>query len=307
MAAEMLMDPCHAHLSSGFYSTSEGVLSKLKTVYSPSAAGQTGYIFWDAAFCSDIAQKRSNSVFFANSDANIAPVNTTGLPFGIGTVSSATNGTSPFPGGAAFASSPTVADQRCVGACLQMTYFGRMDAASGQVATFTNLPAEALFGADGVSLVTVNQLFSHADNLSRVSLDPLEINFRPTEYSQFFKNEVEGPIVLGTTGASVSSSSEEAKRFGSRYIGFAWKNVTTADLSFQFYQNLEWRPNVTSGFVTRSPVQVHTPGWIESVVQFLDDVDPGWQTKAKITAMSATTAIARMALGGSPGNRIMYR
>jgi hypothetical protein len=174
-----------------------------------------------------------------------------------------------------------------------------MDASSGQLAVIDNLPAEALMDSGSGAVTTVNQLFNQAATVVRLGIDPHEVKYRPTDTSNLFKTEREAPLFAGVPAASATTVSTEALRFGSRFIGFAWKNVgSTSDLMFEWYQNIEWRPNNTSGFVAQVPRQLSTPGYFETVLKYLDDNHPGWQIAAKQVGMSTAQYLVKAAMTG---------
>lgn len=292
----MLADPCHASLEPGFHSTDEGILSRLKTEFSPSSTFTNGFVVWDPTYASD-GTNVFNAFFFSTSAVGTAPVNSVPTPFGTGGNSGDTQGISGARGAAAFNSGPVVADMRCVGACIRLSYHGRMDAASGQIAYLVNLPIETLVDASG-AIASVEELFTLSSTVERLGLETQEIRWRPTPASHYFKTERDGVATVVSSG--ITGLTSEALRFGPKLIGFAWKNVpTTADLTIQYIQNIEWRPNVAQGFVAQPPKQIRNEGYIERLLRYLDSTRPGWQSAAMKGTANLAFNVARMAYTGT--------
>jgi hypothetical protein len=297
--AKMIRDPCNAELMPGFHSTDEGILSRLKTRTGFGNTNTAGFCLWCPSYASDNGPgNRSNVFVYTTPDPSVAPLNTVAQPFGGGAGSGDPNGISLPVGASAFATSSTVADQRSIGACMRIEYIGRMDAASGQIALLTNLPAEALLDNGSGTVSSVDALFNRAAKVTRFGADNFEVVYRPDTSSNLFKTERDGVITVGTPAASSSVITSESLRFGPRLIGFAWRKIPTAqDIILEFYQNIEWRPNTTSGFVSTLPKQIHSPGYMENVLKYLDDNYPGWQTTLVGTAANV---VSKMAFGGTP-------
>ena len=298
--AKMLVDPCSAVLRQGFHGTSEGILSALKTTTNPGSTFSSGYLLWDPTYAPDVPNGHVNCILWTNNSSGTNPTNTTADPFGTGATSSTVRGQSLIVGASNFATSSTVSDQRALSACVRLTYFGRMDASSGQVAYLDNVPAETLLDDGTGSPSSVDQLFNLSTKVQRLGVDPHEIRYRPPENASIFKTERDGILSLGTPTSSVTNLSSESLRFGPRLIGFAWRNVVaTNELSFEFYQNIEWRPNTSTGFVSRVPRQIKSNGFMEDVLHTLDRTVPDWQTRATQVAGSALSAIAQYAWTGA--------
>lgn len=296
--AKMVSDPCNCELYPGFHSTDEGILSRLKTRFSVSSVDTNGFVLWCPTYASEnINGKASNAFIFQTSSSTTNPINTTANPFGSG-LSGDPQGHVFKAGAAAFCNSSTVADQRSVGACMSIEYFGRMDSAAGQIAIVDNLSAEALLDDGAGTISSVDDLFTRASYVKRFAADRFEVKHRPDSSSHLFKTERDGVVTVGTPTSSSSVITSESLRFGPRLIGFAWKGVSSnADLFFEFYQNIEWRPNTTTGFVSVIPKQIYPTGLMERVLKYLDDNHPGWE----YTAVSTTAAlVSKMALAGVP-------
>jgi hypothetical protein len=305
--AHMLSDPCDSQLIPGLYSTSEGMLNKLKSTESfPSASLTSGYVLWDPSFTSrhdTAAPVNFNAVFWQNSSSATNPLNTTASPFGL---SSNNSGAQLRVGAGPFCQSTTVSDARCVGACLRLLYTGRMDASSGIVGYISNLPAGAVLGSNGVTPASVDELLAMSDKVDRLGTGPIEIRFTPAQYSSVFRSNSEG--VFDFAPGKVTTLTNESEVAGSKLMGFAFKNVPdVADLLFEFYQNIEWRPNLDAGFVMSVPRSVSQPGNFERVLRYLDKNAPNWRVAAKHLAIRAANRLARIAMTGVGSNPSLTR
>lgn len=295
--ANMIRDPCNAELQPGFHSTDEGVLSRLKTRHSMLGTNTCGFVLWAPAYASvdDPSGGPSNFFIFTRANSSDHPTNSGAAPFGSGASTIDGQGTTLEAGASPFCKSAIVADQRSVGACMRLLYFGRMDSAAGQVAIIENLPAEALID-DGTGVVSnVDQLFNRASRVMRMGTSTFEVKYRPGTASALFKTERDGVITVGNGVASTLTS--ESLRFGPKLMGFAWKDVSAvSDLSIECFQNIEWRPNTDSGFVSVIPRQLSSPGMTERVLLYLDRYYPGWETNV---LTSTARLVSQMAFTGT--------
>jgi hypothetical protein len=296
--ANMIADPCNSVLKPGFHSTDEGVLSRLKTSLQPGPDDIAGFCLWCPTYMSDDSQ-HSNFLYFSSTASTNAPTNDSTDPLGSGASSGDIAGYSIKVGAGPFVASSTVADARCIGACMRLSYYGRMDACSGQLAIIENLPVTAILDSGDGSPITVDDCFQYSSLVKRFSIDTQEVTWRPDEISQFFKVQTDGAYVVGSGAASAIAN--EAKRFGPKFLGFAWRNISGVDdIVLDFVQNIEWRPRVDSGFVAVVPKQIHQTGYVEQAVKYLDEKYPGWTTTMFQYGKSAISQVARMALSGTP-------
>jgi len=292
--ATMVADPCNGPLLEGFYSSAEGMLNKLKTTVIPSGTSANGYILWDPNYTSASTSSgdQFNCVLLVSANASDQPANAAGDGFG----KEESNGLQLQVGAAGFAQSDTVADARCVGACIRATYKGRMDAASGLICVVNNLPAEAVLGADGLSPIAVDELFALATIVERAGIDTAEVKFRPSESSQIFRSNDEGVFTYRTDQPTFVTA--EAERVGSTLMGFGFQGVTSmADFLFEFHQNIEWRPNVDAGFVLKLSNQMKPPGHALNIVRKLDNKFKDWWTNLK--GLGNSSNLAQIAFTGA--------
>jgi len=292
--ALMVADPCNGPLLQGFYSSSEGMLNKTKSTFTTGTSGVNGYVLWDPTFTSGTDNPGTfNCVVAVTATATANPLNTSANPFG----SSAPNGDNISVGAGPFCQTDTVADARCIGACIKASYTGRMDASSGIVCVVDNIPAEAVLGPDGVTPVSVQELFNLSTTVRRFGTDPIEVKYRPHDSSSIFRSNSEG--VFEYASGQVTTLTAEAERAGSRLMGFAFKGVTDMDeIMLEFHQNIEWRPNVDSGFVTINSKQLNPLGHAQKILRYLDKNHPHWWSSLEKAASSVVSDISKMAFTG---------
>jgi hypothetical protein len=277
--AHMIAHPCEAKLKSGMYGSSEGLLSSLKTTYSVGATWTNGYIFWCPQYVANDAISKSNCFITVQQFSYDTPVNTDANPFGRGGGGNVTSGTRLYVGATEFVLSSSVSDFRLVSSCMKVTYTGEMQAAKGQIAYIENIPIDTIMTGNAGNIVNVDQLFNAASEVERMGVTTHEIVYRPQPtLSSTFKTD--GDSLLTAAAGAKTILTSESQRFSPAVYGFAWKGVPSSDLSFQFYQNVEWRPEVGSGFKASIPQQISPPGTYERVLQYLDSNYPGWTRTA---------------------------
>lgn len=288
----MLLDPCNATLTPGIHTTSEGVLTRFKTITIPAAALQTaGYVVWFPDYASS-AFGNSAFLFETDNEANVPQNGTTGDYYGTGFANLTADSLS--VGAAGFVGSETCMDFRQVSSCIRLTYTGSLLDSKGIVSVVENLSADQLlYGDFGAVPATCQNILESATKTMRVGTTTHEVRSRPNPaLSGHFKSDADSVITRGnaTTATMVSN---ETKRFAPTGIGFCWSGVLGTDLRIEFIQNIEWRPRVSSGMAVAVPRQINDEGFISRVLLTLDKNFPGWTTSTVKTAIN----IGRMALG----------
>lgn len=293
--AHMLSDPCNATLVPGFNGTDEGVLSRLKTSYSTGATNTNGYLLWCPVYVG--GSTNVNCVLFVTSGASTPAVNTAAAPFGL---SGGTSGVALNVGATEFVTSSTVSDFRLVSACIRATYTGALQDSQGILASIENLPVDTLLLGQATldAAASVDNLFSLSSNVKRFGPDTHEIRYRNTG-SESFKLDSFGVMSLGEAGVSRTTLTPEAQRFAPTMFGFAWKGLDTSKISFDFIQNIEWRPETRSGFVSVVPRQITPSGHAKTVMAWLDKNYPDWTTVAHKTATSGLLRMASSMFSGA--------
>jgi hypothetical protein len=292
--AQMLADPCSSVLVPGLHTTDEGILGRLKTSFSTSYNLTNGYVLWAPHYVGEAngPDARVNLIFFTTSTPNIGPLNTTVDPYGSGP-----NGNSPEAialsvGASAFVMSTTVSDFRLLSACMRVMYTGSMQSSAGVIALLENVPADTLLLGDAGNPASVTQLFSMSSKTKRIGVDVNEVIYRPnSSISGTFKSDRDSVFHVGNS--AVTALTSESLRFSPTMFGFAWQGLDSSQLLFEFIQNIEWRPESSSGYVQTIPRQLSQPGLVPKVLKYLDDNFPGWTTSLKhATSYGARAAIS---------------
>lgn len=323
--AKLLANPCNATLVPGLHGESEGLLASLKQTIDNSASSQHGYILWCPRYHNSAMSNdgKGNLFGFAAQDSSDRPVNDTNLGSFYGQATSFTAGL-PASAAASFddpaaglLSQGLVQDARLISACMRMTYYGRLDRSAGQVCFIENLPISALVGAEGSGpTLSVDDCFRLSTAVQRLGVDTLEVVHRPDpEMAGIFHDRLDSALDRSPLGDvnTYSHVGLNAQTTMPHVFGFAWRNLDisgstpTAQLTFDLFKNIEWRPTPASGLTSVTPRTVSSQGTLIRTMQFLDGVQPDWTRRiidsassmaAQVVTMAAT-GIARSALDGS--------
>lgn len=283
--AAMLADPCKAELISGLNSTDEGLLARLKTTYSFDPTTDNGFALWDPTYVGGTSV--GNCFIHSTPTSATTLTNSVASPYISGNVQTGATG---------FVQSSTVSDFRVVSACIRVTYTGTLLESKGLVAKVSAMPVDTFFDgqANLDEVASVDDIIALSGGVERMGTVTHEVRFHPqSSTTGLFKRAESGAYTLGTPGSSRTTPSNDANRFGASFIGFAWKGVPSAQLSFEFIQNIEWRPETKAGFVSVLPRQIKPQGYIHTVTKYLDDKYPGWSTAAQNYAGNALMNAAR--------------
>lgn len=302
---------------------------KLKTTEACNLSTTSGYCLWVPTYHSDPYTLSGgegqenwgwNIITFASNDSADRPKNT-GLPgeFFPGVLGEAF----PAPGETGAPSDPAatllgngnsiVRDARTLSACMRMTYYGRLDRTSGQVAVLTGIPAEAVlteFGAAGTTM-SVDDLFELSTHCERLGIDTREVAWRPnSEIPNTFLDADDAAYRRPQADLQpVARMGQRAEDMQPTIIGFAWRGLSiangeTANLVFDFIKNIEWRPNPNRGLVQPPPRAVHDRSYVKEAIKYLDDTTPGWQARILSSVQSVGS---RIAIAAATGYLSQYR
>lgn len=291
----MIANPCDAELVPGVYETSNGILSRYKSVHALAESDTNGFVLWCPSYPGndyDAASVRSlNAFFFAAASVANSVQNTDVNPLGSNTGLS----TSAHAVGAdGFINGTTLRDYRTVSACIRMNYTGTTSDCQGRMGFLDNVPVSIFSNAN----VNVSTLMQYASNTQRVSLDTMEVIFRPDEVSEKFKNK---DAKLWTTQvADATFLDQTAAADEPVMIGFVWTGVATNQLVFDFIQNIEWRPDTGTGYVEPAIKQVAPVAQYPRILNWLDNNIPGWTTAARELGSRAASLAVNYVLGGPP-------
>lgn len=284
----MVADPCNSTLVPGLYGSSEGLLARLKaSVQAPVNNFPTcGYLLWcpdysDVGYNPNQTFSSGGNIFMWSSDSSThQPWNTDTVPYGTddGQQLGVTAQTIPDPA-ANLLKSDIVSDARVLSACLQMTYFGKMQDSSGEVGFVSNLPVQELLygGKTNPATGNVPQPFSVDDLLryvnvkQRLGVDTLENVYRLNELSsEHFRSEHQPLVDVGTIGVISSRVNVTAQTLTPRVFGFVWRNVQPgAGLTFDLTKSIEWRAEASSG-IAQVPIRSSGPSMVPHINQAID-------------------------------------
>lgn len=321
--ASLIADPCGARISG--VSTVEGAITeRARTFVGVNGAGNTtcGYIAWFPSYTSHsvatiAGQRNYNCFFWESATSSAIPVNTTVAPMGQG----GTSGQFMVdPAGPFLSSSSAFSRQKTYSACIQLEFLGNLSSIQGQVAVVKNMSLGALnrnTGVPGGTYVplTVDEVFQYAAERQRTQIGGHEAVWRPTVDSCVFRTAGEEMSTLTTSStgdladalwvSGVPGSSVTVDRCANPNnaygIVIAWKGwsasagISQAVLIKSFALELGAR----SGAIETIPRQLsgQTEGtMIAKAVEFLDNVQPGWQSKLMTAGVDKVGALA-MAYG----------
>jgi len=294
--AKLISDPCNADLVPGLYGTSTGVISRFKSTTQSASANTCGYILWVPTYPGYVTGTPSyNCIFYSPAASNQQIVNTGIDPFG---ASGATSGVAQAAGADAFLQGVIPEDFRTLSACMRCIYTGTTSNCKGRIAKVDNMSLSSFF----TNKPSIDGLLSIAAETQRVGLDPMEITFRPSAEASHPK--AVSTIALNGAVAPVTLSSSVLQD-DPAIIGFVWSGITSSDLSFDFVQNIEWRPKLGNGFVELQAVQVSAgTSFVDKALSWLDRYAPGWTTTLMDGASHGLTSMVGRVLAG-PSQRLL--
>lgn len=315
--AKMLADPCNATLVPGLHGESEGLLASLRQTVDNSASSQHGYFLWCPRYHNgymETDQGRGCLFGFAAQDSSDRPVNDTNLGSYFGQAGSFTQGL-PASAAASFddpahalVSQGLVQDARLISACMRLTYYGRLDRSAGQVAYIENVPLAALVGSEGNGpTLSVDDCFRMSTSVQRLGVDTLEIVHRPDpELAGLFHDENDSGLDTSALGAANTYShlGLSAQSTQPHVFGFAWRNLDIsgntpqAQLTFDLYKNIEWRPTPASGLTSVMPKAIASQDNLHKAMAFLDKAEPMWTKRIIDSASSMAAKVVTMAATG---------
>jgi len=294
----MIADPCSATPAQGSYGTEDGMIGKYKAIVSGSSVTTSGMILWCPTGNTNVGASPSitSSFVFVNSNPGATPFNTSVEAWGMNPNPESNNGASLPMGANVFINGTTLSDYRTLSACMRMIYTGTVSSAAGRVAYLEGIPATTvLTGAGGLPL-SVNNAFSFASKTHRLSLESMEVTWRPNEEtSKYFRSDKEAVFARAAGAATVISPA--SARFGDTFFGFAWDGIPYNQLQFETYQAIEWRPDANAGYTMPVP---RAPGKpiVNRAVEWLDRNADGWSTNVMQMGSSAVGKAASAALAG---------
>lgn len=303
--ANMLANPCSAQLYPGFNGTDEGIISRLKTLYTGNSGLTNGFVLWSPIYVGGATH--FNCFIYAISLAGSKGINSVAAPLGAGA-----SGLAIDTAATVFVHSATVSDFRLISACLRVTYTGPLQSSQGLLASVENLPADTFLHGQATSdeVASVDDLFALSSKTQRFGVNTHELRYRPRVGDNGrFKPDQNGTYTLGTPGTSRTTLTQDSKSFGTTLFGFAWKGIASDQLSFEFVQNIEWRPETRAGFVSSIPRQITPAGYSQTVLAWMDRTMPGWTTALSNGASTIVSAsvnrLASSVFSGVPSSPML--
>lgn len=305
----MIADPCSATPVHGSYGTEDGMAGKYKAIVSGSSTATSGMILWCPTGNTNIGASPSvtSCFIFVNNNPGATPYNTSVEAWGMNPNPESNNGASLPMGANVFINGTALSDYRTLSACMRMIYTGTVSAAAGRVAYLEGIPATTVLTGAGGNPLSVNNAFSFASKTHRLSLESMEVTWRPNEEtSKYFRSDKESVFSRAAGAATVITPG--AARFGDTFFGFAWDGIPYNQLQFETYQAIEWRPDANVGYTMPVP---RAPGKpiVNRAVEWLDKNAEGWSTNVMQMGSSAVGRAASAALAGvvSDTSRQMLR
>jgi hypothetical protein len=315
--ARLLADPCGSPLVAPQYGASSGgYLTKLSSFLEVSAAVagySSGYIIWFPDYTGDSysSDANMNLYLFQTGNSATSPLNNASNPCGTGSASSTVGQAIRDPAFEVINGS-VVQDARTVSACMKFMYTGRNDSLSGRVGVFNGFSREAFVSGSVGSPPSPNELFQYASHSTRTPMDQVELRFRPSEGSEYFRTsggtefQKDTCITLGNPGVIKSSLGDGTTSGTGTGMGFVWAGLdTSSTLAFDFLKAIEWRPAFSSHIVSpQQTISVSGGNMVSRALAYLDLHFPGWTHDLIKQGGSAVAQIAAAAFRG-PANAVI--
>lgn len=320
----MVADPCTSQLVPGLYGDSQGLLARVRSTISKVGSGTDtcGYVIWcpdyhDAETNASGGDPPGNLFTYKSVLSSTQPTNTTAAPYGEVASSLYFTPAAVVTGQSCNAQDPAatlleadlVQDARVLSSCMSVTFTGKMSDASGSICSVQAIPLSTLLtGGAGGNPISVDEFFQMSGNAGRFGTDTIEVVSRLSDESHHFRDELDGPLKVGTFGASITSTTEIGEAQQPVFYGFAWRGLDSAannPITLELYKNIEWRPAPVSGLTHNPPITMHAQSLVKLVQQQLDRHAPSWGMRLKqglgILNGSVGSTIAKIAATGVSG------
>jgi hypothetical protein len=298
----------------------EGYTTTFRKSINNNNDGTCGYVLWypvthdsgdESTAPAELGNISHNIFTWSNTSSSARPANTATHPYGHEAVRFPLTGDQPTTGHvddpcSAFVGSQgyTAEDARLLAACIRMTYTGRMDASTGQVA-FLSLPLSALTDItdNGLASVSpsVDELFTYANKTCRLGIDPFETVYRVGEQDDKFLDSTARGLQYNNLIANPSHVGNYPDAHEAMVFGFAWRGLiqgVAASQVFEFTKVIEWRPRITIGF-QRPPTRSIGLSRVAQAKAQLDAIDPDWTDRLITAGESLVSQIGKAAFTGA--------
>lgn len=299
----MVSDPCNCTLTPGIYGSSEGILSKTKKSFYDGSNSTCGFVLWSPNYHNGLIAPNSlagNLFTWVGTNSALPIENTINNPFGTGARFDpvALTAHTEYDPAFNFTSEGLVQDARNISACIDMTYFGAMYVAEGEMSFINGLPVTALL--DTTSPITVDRLFQWSNNTHRLGVDTFENVWRPSDDDTFYNAKADC-VKIGVSGSSTSTLPENAEAKGPTVFGFAFRGLSSTQenkLRYSLTKVVEWRAKASSGLAQTTSMSTGI-SVMQKVVLALDRAAPKWQHRIMDAAGGVASRALEYAFTGS--------
>lgn len=317
--AQLVADPCYGPLvRSVGGTTGAGVVQRIRSTYTNVAAN--GYIVWFPSYSCGSQSVANyypyNAYVFEDAASSTVVTNSVAVPMGRGTTGGnflsdpccklIDSGSSPT----AFSRAKTLA------ACMNVEYSGSMSAAAGLIAKVANMSVTSFMpqkpGSTPSVPMTIDQMFAYANKRGRLDIAGEELKWYPTETGSVMRT----PAIEGATNAVINGTTLEDTVWWSGVAGtsattvtcedsntnnaivIAWKGAVVGTLNINLTKVVELELNAFSNTIEepKGPVNTAKSGGVAAVTEFLDKVNPSWQTDVMNTGMRMASGMAASAV-----------
>lgn len=311
-AAQLISDPCNGPLGYGVGDGYNGAVSERQrtTIVSPSnnASNVSGYIVWFPSYHGATGVGgNANLYYFETATPAVAPVNTIANPMGT-TVN--TSGTFlADPTSASISAGGAFTRAKCLSACVQMAHIGTLQTTAGQICTVRNLSLAAFNTNYGTvspfQPMSVDQLFGYAHERQRFNIDGHEVVWRPADNSSVLRSNGADPAIAtyepdvlfiqgNPTVNTTSSAVMDPSSVMGIAIGFRGLSPGLSSTMFNFVKCSELELAPRNNLMEEMPRPVPGPRYsISQVTDYLDSVDPSWQSHLMSKLGGAATAAVK--------------
>lgn len=297
--------------NSGYGGTGAGYLARFKNRFTIGVGAQSvsGYVVWFPEYFgqfSAAANDNINTLVWANASSSANPTNTTTDPAFAGAVLSS-GGWSVTDPAHTWVDGSSTSDARAVAACLKMRYLGKLTDIAGEVAIGSGITRDQIMSGGGSVPPSVDEMFNLCGQANRMSMDDVEIRYRPSTSSAAFRTVggTGGAGILndnclsaGVPGSSTTKVGATGASGSSEGIVIAWRGSSTGNLSFELYKGVEWRPRADAGITMPTPTTTGAEGVVSKSLAYLDKHYPSWQRTGMNIVRKGTQQLLAQALYG---------
>lgn len=325
----LIADPCNGPLvRSVGGDLGTGIIERVRKVFSlpTSTTYNNGYVAWFPGFhnAGGYPYRGGNLFVWESTTASAAPTNTVASPLGSG-LSSVTGVFYADPAYAVIAGTSPFSRAKTTSACIQLQTTQAISNIRGAICMVARMSLAAFDQNSGVAASvfqppSVEQLLTYGMKRERLQIDGHEVIWAPSERDSTLKtdaasqqgsqiaghNEPDAAMWMGLIGTkeTVVATPDPTNVMG---IVMVWSGTAAENsfLQFSCVKTIEAELAPRSNAVEPPPVAKasSSPGvydTVASVVDKMDEVAPGWRTRAVNMAATAGAKIASMAFTGSP-------